>query len=307
VSKLERLLNLTAALLDTPRPLTVEEIRELIPGYPDNEASFRRSFERDKDDLREMGVPIEVVPVPGTDPPQQGYSISPQQYYLRDPGLQPDELAALRLAARAVRLDDDGGTADVDRFRKLGGVDATTAESAALASIPTTPDLEDLFRATLERRIVSFDYGGERRRTRPYRLDFQRGRWYLTAFDETRDGERHFRVDRIDGAVDVDSTSQFDRPAHTPGLRVDPWQLGEGEPVEARVRFDADQVVQARAQLGDDSTWELDEDGSAVATIPVTNRDGFRSFVLGFLDHAEVLGPPDLRAEIVDWLEALAA
>jgi proteasome accessory factor B len=312
VSKLERLLNLTAALLDTPRPLTVEEIRELIPGYPDNEASFRRSFERDKDDLREMGVPIEVVPVPGTDPPQQGYSISPQQYYLRDPGLEPDELAALRLAARAVRLDDDG-SADVDRFRKLGGVEAAdgesvaAGESAALASIPTTHDLEELFRATLERRIVCFDYAGERRRTRPYRLDFQRGRWYLTAFDETRDGERHFRLDRIDGTVEVDPDAQFERPAHTPGLRVDPWQLGEGEAVEASVRFDADQVMQAKAQLGDDTTWETSDDGRAVATIPVTNRDGFRSFVLGFLDHAEVLGPPDLRNEIVAWLEALAA
>jgi predicted DNA-binding transcriptional regulator YafY len=307
VSKLERLLNLTAALLETPRPLTVEEIRELIPGYPDNEASFRRSFERDKDDLREMGVPIEVVAVPATDPPQQGYSISPQAYYLRDPGLEADELAALRLAARAVRLDDDGGGTDVDRFRKLGGVDAKAGESATLASIPTTPDLEELFRATLERRIVSFDYGSERRRTRPYRLDFQRGRWYLTAFDETRDGERHFRLDRIDGAVEVDPTAHFERPEHTPGLRVDPWQLGEGEAVEAVVRFDADQVTQAKAQLGDDTRWKPAEDGSAVATIPVTNRDGFRSFVLGFLDHAEVLGPPDLRSEIVAWLEALAA
>jgi proteasome accessory factor B len=306
VSKLERLLNLTAALLETPRPLTVEEIRELIPGYPENEASFRRSFERDKDDLREMGVPIEVVAVPGTDPPQQGYSIAPQQYYLRDPELEPDELAALRLAARAVRLDDEGSATDLDRFRKLGGVEAAEGESNALASIPTTPDLEELFRATLERRIVSFDYGGERRRTRPHRLDFQRGRWYLTAFDETRDGERHFRLDRIEGAVVVDPVSQFDRPAHTPGLRVDPWQLGEGEAVEARVRFDADQVLQAQAQLGDDTTWVNEEDGGAVATIPVTNRDGFRSFVLGFLDHAEVLAPTDLRNEIVAWLEALA-
>ena len=59
--KLERLLNLTAALLETGRPLTAEEIHRRVPDYPDAQPSFHRAFERDKDDLREMGVPIELA------------------------------------------------------------------------------------------------------------------------------------------------------------------------------------------------------------------------------------------------------
>jgi predicted DNA-binding transcriptional regulator YafY len=49
---------------------------------------------------------------------------------------------------------------------------------------------------------------------------------------------------------------------------------------------------------------ERRQDGSVVLAVHVTNRPAFRSFVLGFLDHAEVLGPPDLRDDMVSWLEA---
>ncbi|MSW92769.1 MAG: DNA-binding transcriptional regulator, partial [Actinobacteria bacterium] len=68
ISKLERLLNLTAALLATARPLTAEQLRGRLEGYPDADASFRRAFERDKDDLRQMGIPITIAEVPGSDP-----------------------------------------------------------------------------------------------------------------------------------------------------------------------------------------------------------------------------------------------
>ena len=72
MDKLERLLNLTAALLDTEMPLTAEEIWDRVGGYPDAKPSFRRAFERDKDELRAMGMPIEVATVPGADPPIDG-------------------------------------------------------------------------------------------------------------------------------------------------------------------------------------------------------------------------------------------
>ena len=69
MDKLERLLNLTAALLHAEIPLTAEELRDRVGGYPDTKATFRRAFERDKDDLRSMGMPLRVEPVPGVDPP----------------------------------------------------------------------------------------------------------------------------------------------------------------------------------------------------------------------------------------------
>ena len=94
-----------AVLLEAPRPITAGEIQQRVPGYPESEGSFHRAFERDKDDLREMGVPLRIEMVPLSNPPVDGYRIRKQDYYLRDPGLDPDELDALNLAASTVRLD----------------------------------------------------------------------------------------------------------------------------------------------------------------------------------------------------------
>ena len=84
------------------------------------------------------------------------------------------------------------------------------------------------------------------------------------------------------------------------------WTKKAGEPVEARLLVDADHAALAQHALGADVAAEEQADGSVVFTVAVTNREGFRSFVLGFLDHAEVLGPPALRDDVVAWLRALA-
>jgi proteasome accessory factor B len=304
VSKLERLLNLTAALLETPRLLTAAEIRRRVPGYPDSTASFRRAFERDKDDLREMGVPIVVEVIQGSDPPVEGYRIPKDEYYLRDPGLAPDELAALHLAASAVRLD---GLEGIEALWKLGGVVADDGPARpAVASLPTSPALTTLFAAVAERRPVRFRYHGEERTVDAYRLDFARGRWYLTGYDHLRDDERQFRLDRIEGTVAAGEAGGYDRPSTAvPGARLQPWQLGEGEPVVARLLVDADQAPWATHHVGADAVVERHADGSVELAVAVSNRPAFRSFVLTFLDHAEVLGPPELRDEMVAWLEAM--
>ena len=309
--KLERLLNLTAALLETTRPLTAGEIREKVAGYPDGDIAFRRAFERDKDDLREMGVPLVLQEVIHTELPEQGYRIPKDQYYIRDPGLEPDELAALHLAASTVRLD---GVEGAGGLWKLGGVPLSTkarnrlvGDVGEVAALPADERLVQLFAAVAERQSATFDYRGNRRTVDPYRLDFQRGRWYLTGFDHLRGEERNFRLDRIDGEVTLGRANAFTRPeTGVPGARVEPWQLGEGEAVHGRVLVDADQAAVAIAEVGDDAVVERRDDGSVVLELAVTNRDGFRSFVLGFLDHAEVLAPTELRDDVVAWLEVLA-
>jgi proteasome accessory factor B len=307
--KLERLLNVTAALLETRRPLTADEIRRRIPGYPERDDAFRRAFERDKDDLREMGIPLEVVPVEGSDPPITGYVIPPDRYYLADPGLDPDELAALQLAAVMIRLGDTDTDGGLDAVRKLGGREATPVDGrdAQVASLPRPEHLSLLFEAVTSRRAAKFRYSGVDRDVEPYRLDFHKGRWYLTAHDSGRDAERRFRLDRFESSVTVGDPGAFERPAHVAGVTLDAWELGEGEPVAARLLVDADQVGPARSQLPADTVWEERPDGSAVATIGVINIDAFRSFVLAFLDHAEVLGPPALRDAMVGWLETVAS
>jgi proteasome accessory factor B len=307
VDKLERLLNLTMTLLQTPRPITASEIRERIAGYPESDLAFRRAFERDKESLRDMGVPISVEPITHTDPPADGYRIREADYYLRDPGFEPDELAALHLAASAVRLDSAHG---IEGLWKLGSagelpggaVDAAFAEP--VAALPGDPNLGPLFTAVAERRPAHFRYNDRDRTIDPYRLDFQRGRWYLTGFDRDKGEERNFRVDRIDGAVTLGEPRSFERPETTvKGGPAQPWQFGEGDPVVAHLLVDRDQAGWVRGHLGDDSVAEERPDGSLVFRVEVSNWPAFRSFVLTFLEHAEILSPPELRRQLVEFLE----
>ncbi len=302
--RLERLLNLTAALLTATRPLTATEIAERVPGYPDPETSrgaFRRAFERDKEALREMGVPLVLRLVDGTDPPVEGYRIVPEHYQLRDPGLEPDELAALHLATMAVRME---GLRGAGAMWKLGGASDSAGETP-IAHLAATPALAVLFEALARRSPVAFSYRGEQRRVDPYRLSYARGHWYLEAWDHGREAERQFRLDRIEGDIDVEEGPGFEQPSSQRMSRSQPWEMGEETPVRALVRIDADQAGWAVDQLGSDRVERRLDDGSVEVAITVTNREAFRSFVLGFLEHAEVLSPDELRGDLIEWLEAI--
>lgn len=313
MDKLERLLNLTLTLLETARPLTSAEIRRVVPGYPEGEAAFKRAFERDKDSLREMGIPLVRSAISHADPPADGYRIRPDDYYLRDPGFEPDELAALHLAASAVRLETAHG---VEGLWKLGGVasgathepDAAAREVKAMAELPSDPNLGPLFGAVAGQATVRFRYHEADRQVDPYRLDFRRGRWYVTGFDHDRGEERNFRVDRIEDRVTAGPEGAFQRPTTAlAGGPAQPWQFGEGEPVVAHVRVDGEQGPWLRQHLGESGDIAEQPDGSVIASIEVNNWPAFRSFVLTFLEHAEILDPPELRDDMVAWLTDLSA
>jgi proteasome accessory factor B len=310
MSKLERLLNLTAVLLDTRRPLTAEDLREKVDGYPEGDSAFHRAFERDKDDLRVMGIPLRVERVPGTDPPVDGYRIRPDDYYLPDPGLAPDELAALRLASLTVEVDGLGEpSAGREALWKLGGRQSDEPLRAeSLASVPADPALVPLFTAITNRRQVAFTYRAESRTVDPWRLSFQRGHWYLSGFDHLRGGERSYRVDRIEGPVtEMSGTGWSQCPTEAPGGRtLQAWELGEDEPTAVRLRVDASHAAIAARQLGPDHLADLITADHVEFVVPVVNQVAFRSFVLGFLEHAEIVEPEPWRADLVSWLTALA-
>lgn len=308
MSKLERLLNLTAVLLDTDRPLSADAIRSRVEGYPEALASFRRSFERDKEDLRSLGIPLTIERVPGLEPPVDGYRIAADDYYLPDPDLAADELAALHLASMAVRVE---GLGEREALWKLGGlVDADSGAVAnAVVSMPTNPALVPLFEAITRKHPVDFGYNGEARTVDPWRLEFQRGRWYLTAFDRSRDAERNFRLDRIEGGVEprLDIGEATTASESTPSRVLQPWEIGESEPTEVKLWVDQPRVAWAHQHFGVDVAAEEQSDGAAIFTVPVVMWDAFRSLVFEFLEHAEVLDPPELRADVVQHLEAMVA
>ncbi len=303
MNRLERLINLVAALLDATRPLSAEDLQQRVPGYPDDKATFRRAFERDKETLRDMGVPVTTEVIDPAEPGGLGYRIPKEDYYLADPGLAADELAALHLAASAVHLEGADG---VGALWKLGGEVAEDGPTAPMAALPDEAHLARLFAAITERRVVGFTYRGKVRRIEPQRLSFRNGHWYLAGRDTDAADNRSFRLDRIESDVELGTTpGAFERTPASAGAPPSPWETGGAAPVTARLLVDADQAAWATGHLGADAIEERRPDGSVVVAVRVTNRDAFRSFVLGFLDHAEILGPDDLRAEMVAWLEAL--
>lgn len=304
MDRLERLVNLVAALIDTPRPLSRAEIRERIEGYAADRDAFRRNFERDKELLRQMGFPLVTVPDPAS-PDEPGYRIPRELYELPDPGLDDAELAALRLAASAVQVEGEGGgDAVVMALRKLGGaIGEGPAQAARLAALPGGEAAAVAFAAVAERRQVSFVYHGEERLVDPWRLSFHRGHWYLSGLDHGRSAERLFRLDRLEGALSpTGPPGAFERPDRAQTAPPPAWRLGEEVEQRARLLVDPDQVRWARQALGEAAVAEVRPDGSTVFEVPVTSPAAFRSFVLGFLDHAELLGPPALRDDMVAWL-----
>ena len=302
--KLERLLNLTALLLDARVPLLAERIQEELD-YPEDRVAFRRAFERDKDELRAMGIPLRVEKVPGRLPEVDGYRIPREEYALRDPGLAIDELAALHLAASAVQVE---GLPTTEGLLKLGGLvaDGSPDLGVHVAPLPSDPNLARLFGAVSSRTPVVMRYHEQDRTLDPYRLELQRGRWYLTGYDHLRDEERNYRLDRIEGEVVLTDLPSFSPPSTTvPGRARGAWELGGEEPLTARVRIGGPQAHWALQHVGPDHVVEVADDGTVVIELPVTNRSAFRSFVLSFLEHAEVLAPATLRDDLIAWLRAV--
>jgi predicted DNA-binding transcriptional regulator YafY len=157
---------------------------------------------------------------------------------------------------------------------------------------------------------VRFGYRGEARRVEPYGLLFRSGFWYLVGRDQARQALRTFRVDRMDGRLVVGAAGAFETPADFDAATAfpeEPWRLGEGEVTPAEVLVDQWQAPLVEAELGESAIVERRRDGSVLVRLEVANEDAFRSWVLGLLEHAVVVGPESLRQRMHAWLEAAAA
>jgi predicted DNA-binding transcriptional regulator YafY len=302
--RLERLVNLTATLLDTRRPLTLDELAERVePRYPDEKVARRRQFERDKETLRELGIPIRVETADGFGA-EQAYRIHASDYYLPDLDLTEGELAALHVAVTAVRLE---GSDARDALQKLGGIAGEGAD-AALAEVSVAPVLPRLFDAVNHHAPVDFAYRGETRHLDPYGVVLRWGHWYVVGHDRDRDAARAFRVDRIDDVPAVGAPESFEPPlgvVPADFVRDDPLTYGEDQPFDALVLVDAPRAAWVVEQLGADAVVDRRADGAVVVKLRVVNRPAFRTWVLDLLEHAEVLAPPELRADMIAWLDAI--
>jgi len=308
VDRVERLTNLLALLLETSRPLTLVEIAgELAGQYTGKESTRRAAFERDKAALREIGVPIDTTVLTGGQAGVSGYWIDRDRYELTDLHLEPDEMRALQVAVAAVRP-----TQGRQALWKLGldTIEGDAAGDVAVtATVPELPGLPALRDASARRHTVTFPYRAKHRRVDPYGLLLRAGFWYVVGHDHEHGEVRTYRVDRIEGDVTVDEAATFDRP---PGIDVraafpsDPKELGGSDAAAvAVVRVDPMRAAGVERELGPDRVVARGGDGAIDVAVPCANVPAFRSWVLGLLDHAVVLGPADVRAAVVDWLTSM--
>ena len=206
--KTERLLGLVVCLLSSERYLTAVQIRAAVPGYPESFEAFKRMFERDKEELRELGIPLETGSNSAFDE-EPGYRIPRQAYVLPEIRLEPDEAAVLSLAARVWRQAELAGAAAGALLKlRAAGVDAEeTPQPGIEPRLTAEAAFGPLWEAVRDRRPVTFAYRAagrsepQQRRLDPWGVVNRHGRWYVAGQDADRDAVRVFRLSRIEGPV----------------------------------------------------------------------------------------------------------
>lgn len=314
VDRLERLVNLVIALRETRRPLTVDRINDRVAGYEgERDEAWRRMFERDKADLRALGIPLRTEKLDRFDE-TLGYRIDPNDYDLPSVSLEPAELTALALAVQLTGLADDAAPA-LDKL----AVDADLVGAQRdLPHLPVELELDAPNRTTLaealvNRQRVTFDYrkaaqaeeADLRRRVEPHALLHWRGRWYLRGVDVDRGAARTFRLDRISGTV---------RPTGPAGVVDPPGDLPD--PVDVVPGATA-ATVDAIVDADDEAAWKVARRARGDGQ-PSPRRDGWRRFevrtydvaeLIGWLvdlgAHVELIGPPAIRKAFVGHLRSM--
>ena len=307
---LERLLNLVALLLETRQPLTFEQIRATLEPYgQERQDSAKRMFERDKDVLREYGVPLQLVDTDawGT---EQGYLIPKDAYYLPEIAFTPEELGALLVAAQSGGED----TTAAQGVRKLiygaeGGVLAGLAGGPLAAGSDARSALVlAVASAVRDDRRVRFSYRTSRGETTErdvdaYAMLFRGGHWSLVGHDRTRDEVRAFRLSRfvsepIDGGEGTGRPDGFRAADHV----QDASWVASGED-RARVAFAPDVAWWAAGSIPGSEAVSARDGGWVEVSIPIADDAALAGVILQFGPDAVVLEPDSLREEVVRRLE----
>jgi len=310
--KTERLLNLVVCLLATNRYLTAAQIRRAVPGYPDSDEAFKRMFERDKEELRELGVPLEVGADEGD---EAGYRIPRQAYELPELHLTADEAAVLGLAARVWQRASLAEAASGALLKlSAAGIDTNPETTMGIEPRVDTDDpaFPALWQAVRDGRPVAFDYqgvgrtSGSRRRLEPWGVVSRRGRWYVVGHDRDRDAVRVFRLSRITSEVVGDGpagTVTVPEGADVRAIAFD-WDEAPSAARDATVRLRKGGAQGLRRWAGEVQDIDV---GWDQATLEFRYLDRFASYLARFADDVVVLDPPDLREAVIQQLKQVLA
>ena len=294
--KTERLINLTLALLSSKRYLTKSEIFKNVAGYSGSAETMERMFERDKDDLRNLGVRIEVRALDPLFEDDQGYLIDSKTFQINPNDFSKEEILLLTMAANlwhGSALQHDSKAALL-KIQSLDGLVATNTVTS-----PVVEDNEDskkllmIFDAVESFVTLEFEYKGTVRQVKPYGIYTRRGFWYLAA--QENDVVKSFKVIRIGEQIKVTSKSQgFTKPAE---FKLSTFIEGLSAPTtsKAEVRIRKNQALALRKRY---KVEEIDSDWDQVFIDYIFEEDLIES-LLWYGSNVVVISPKTIRDQII--------
>ena len=304
--KTERLINLTIALLATKRYLTKSEIFRTVEGYEGSAETKERMFERDKDDLRTLGIVIEVGSFDPLFGDEAGYRIKSESYQLDLGAITPTEISLLSLAADAWQgaAFADAAQSAILKLSSIG-VPADPIEIPGLSPklANSSKDLETVTSAIADSDFLVFDYlsatlVAEERLIIPIALSNKNGFWYVTGVDQDMQEVRTFRMDRIQGSLEAKENKEsfeypvdfeLDQPfaSHAANFAVMDIRKGKGQALRS--------LATSIEDLGE---WDQ-------VKVPIFTIESMTAQILWHGEDVFVHKPSDLVASVVAGLEAL--
>jgi len=336
VAKFERLMNLVAFLLASGEPVPFSTIRKTVVGYNDlaREDAVEKRFDRDKKELREIGIPVEYVA--SDEQGRDGYFIPREQYFHHELDLTPDEAAVLVMLANSARGGNDAISSNLRSALLKMAIDSPLQEEVASAigqrrvhaftrgkrDRAALDNLDRLVQAVAARKVVRFKYRKmdskevTERIVHPYGLGYRDGEWYLVGEDQARKDLRQFKVMRIQGTVHVRKArgpaftvpAGFDIEEH---MERGPWEYAGGRRETAEILFHEDIAWMVEENLKPDQTFERRADGTGVLKLRVRKsphtHERLLQFLASFSGQCAIMKPAWLRKQALDHLKRLRA
>ena len=314
--KSERLLNLLITLLVSRSYVTKERIRSVVEQYRDaGDEAFEKMFERDKDELRSLGVPIEVGYLDRAFEDEPGYRIERSAFELPEIDLEPDEAAVVGLAAR-VWQHAGLASATTDALVKLRAAGVTVDREALSSVAPqltvTEPTFEAFWAATRDRTPVAFGYrtaqspDATERHLEPWGVVSFRGRWYVVGHDTDRGAPRLFRLSRVQGEVrSTGAAGSFEIPEGTDIHALAASLAPSGPEHRATLLVRSGAAIGLRRQAVPVEDAEAPPGWERLA-VEYRRTDAMADEVLGYGADVVVEAPDDLRDLVVGRLRRVA-
>ena len=301
--KTERLINLTLALLATKRHLTKSEIFKAVAGYSGSPETMERMFERDKDELRSLGIEIEVKGIDPLFEDEQGYLIRSETFQLSENEFSKEELLYLTMAANLWHdsaLGSDSKAALLKIQSLSGPIESDAVNTPAVRDSESAALLSSAFEAVDTEQLIKFGYKGKERTAQPFGLYTRDGFWYLVAREETE--IKSFKLLRIEGKIVKEGKAgSFKKPPEFDLIKFLSNSRSEQE-ILAQVYVRKEQAHVLRSKY---SAKEINEEWDLMS-IPYIYEQEIIETILWYGTNIIVDSPASLRSEVISRLKVIA-